>query len=385
MLNMLSWLTLIVDVSAVDPPTFIIPCSHEFSGTSKYLEWDAAASAYVTNEFELDGKVEYDLSILQLRTKQATGGAGYTVQDENMNSVNRKYEYIFNICGEILNFDTLNLMDKEHLGEYTNYTVGQKCRHDMVATKDIDGCPSNVNGEELCQGLGLGPGFQYQRSDVNQQTKCYRLGRVDKKESEYACGESGNRRDCMNWMLINKDDPTAGVILEYDGGDTCDVKDGDVNIAKARKLRLYFECDPNDVEGNIPDEELITEREVCTYDIHIASRYGCPSNCPYSDGSICNSRGYCKWDRSIASARCYCDEGYTGDSCSSKQKKSSSISAAGVSLIIISVFFVLVLGVLYFVVKQIRSLRDPSNYTMFNDGESGGNVPMATMASTAGP
>jgi len=189
----------------------------------------------------------------------------------------------------------------------------------------------------------------------------------------------------MNWLLLSKDDPTAGVILEYDGGDTCNVAEGTEWIEKPRKLRLIFECDQDDTHGNIPDEELITERELCTYDIHIASSYGCPANCPISNSRICSGRGYCKWDRSIATARCFCDEGYSGNSCSSRNKKASGLTAAGVSLVIISIFFVIVLGVLYFVVKQIHSLRDPSNYTIFNDSEGGGNVPMATMASASGP
>jgi len=190
----------------------------------------------------------------------------------------------------------------------------------------------------------------------------------------------------MSWLLISKDNPTAGVILEYDGGDTCTVANGHESIEKPRKLRLYFECDQGDTAGNIPDEEQIREREVCTYDIHISSSYGCPANCPISHGSICNGRGYCKWDRSITTARCFCDEGYTGNSCATRIKASSSLTAAGVSLIIISIFFVIVLAVLYFVVKQIRSLRDPSNYTIFNDNEDGGgNVPMATMGSHSGP
>jgi len=348
---MFSLIVFATGVSSGDTPRLIIPCSHTFNGPTKYLEWDdSGTGVYITNEFDLSGSITYDLTHLQLRVNNALGGAGYTVKDENRNSYNRKFDYVFNICGDILNFDNLDQLDSENIGKTTNYTVGQKCRHENVPEDHFDGCPVDANGQKVCYGLGLGPAFQYQMSSTYTPTQCFRLGRSDPKDSPYACGESGNRRDCTNWMLINKDDPTAGVILEYDGGDLCSGE-------KARKLRLYFECDPNDVDGNIPNEQLISERETCTYDVHILSRYGCPSNCPIQDGKLCSANGWCGYDRTALVARCYCDQLYTGDACQTLKKKKSGMTTTEATLVVVLVLFFAVFGLLAFIVFKIRQLK----------------------------
>jgi len=347
---MLCILFFATSVSSGDIPSIITPCSHTFTGSTKYLEWDETGSgAFITKEFDLPGSITYDLTHLQLVGNMAMGGAGYTIKDENRNSYHRQFDYVFNICGDILNFNTLNNLDIENIGTSTNYSVGQKCQHDGVAEKDIDGCPVDANGDVLCEGLGLGPAFQYQLSSEYHTTECFRLGRSDTKDSPYACGDSGVRRDCMNWLLINKDDPTAGVILEYDGGDICG--------EKSRKLRLYFECDPHDAEGNIPDEELISEREICTYDMHISSRYGCPSNCPIQDGKLCSANGWCGYDKTALVARCYCDQLYEGDACERLKKKSSGMTTTEATLVVVVVLFFAVFSLLAFILFKIRQLK----------------------------
>jgi len=347
---MLSILFCATSVSSGDAPNLITPCSHTFSGSTKYLEWDDSGSgAFITKEFELPGSITYDLTHLQLLENHAMGSAGYTIKDENRNSYNRDFNYVFNICGDILSFNALDNLDTENIGTLTNYSVGQKCRHDGVAEKDRDGCPVDANGDVLCDGLGLGPAFQYQLSSEYRPTQCFRLGRSDTKDSPYACGDSGVRRDCMNWLLINKDDPTAGVILEYDGGDICG--------EKPRKLRLYFECDPNDVDGNIPDEELISEREMCTYDMHISSRYGCPSNCPIQDGYLCSGNGWCGYDRTALVARCYCDQLYEGTACENLKKKSGGMTTTEVALVVVVGLFFSVFALLAFILFKIRQLK----------------------------
>lgn len=354
---MLCVLFFATSVSSGDTPTIITPCSHTFSGPTKYLEWDdSGRGAFITKEFELPGSVTYDLSHLQLLQSNALGAAGYTIKDENKNSWNRDFDYVFNICGDILDFKTLDSLDSENIPTQTNFTVGAKCRHDGVTGDDLDGCPVNVNGDAMCQGLGLGPAFQYQLSAPYHKTQCFRLGRTDTKDSPNACGDSGVRRDCMNWLLMDKEDPTAGVILEYDGGDIC--------VNKSRKLRLYFECDPHDVDGNIPDEELISERESCTYDMHITSRYGCPLNCPLQDGTLCSGQGWCGYDKTALKARCYCDQLYEGPACERLKKKSGGMTTTEATLVVVVVLFFAVFGLLAFILLKIRQLKG-NDFTSF--------------------
>jgi len=358
---------------AHDPPR-MLSCSHVFQGDASYLEWSdssgtGSGGSYMRATTKLEGSVTYDLAPLTIAAHSALGSAGYIVEDEeNANGrANHQYHYIFNICGDILNFNQLNVMDNDNLGRWTNYTVGQKCRHDsnVMADHAWDGCPLDSNGEEKCD-MYLGPAFQYQMSDENQETKCYRLGRTQtKSDGSLACGSDGLREDCMQWHLLDKNDPTAGVILEYNGGDYCEINSGmstDSGVKKPRKLRLHFECDPHDTDGNIPDEEMISERETCAYDIHLKSRHGCPSDCPISNGKLCGGNGWCGYDRTLHHPRCYCDSLFGGDACSEGAGKSGGVTATGVTLAVVIVLFLAVTGLLGFILHKVRQIKTTGDY-----------------------
>jgi hypothetical protein len=49
------------------------------------------------------------------------------------------------------------------------------------------------------------------------------------------------------------------------------------------------------------------------------SYYGCPLECPVTSNGLCNSHGHCAWDKVNRQAYCYCNDGYYGSSCESRE------------------------------------------------------------------
>ena len=117
-------------------------------------------------------------------------------------------------------------------------------------------------------------------------------------------------------------------------------QDGEL-IATQREFRLEFEC--ADVAVAVPIHAL--EYSHCHYTVTIPSVFGCPTECPLAGMSLCNGKGHCAYDTDIQSARCFCDEGYTGDDCTltmaeteSVKQKSGSLTGLIVTLFILIIF-----------------------------------------------
>lgn len=221
-------------------------------------------------------------------------GINYHIKDIH-DVPERNFTYVFNICSDV-----------GHLPD-------PKCRKE----KDPEG--------------GLAPA--YQLSD----TQCHRL--------------AGHLVTDANWHLLDDDDPTLGIQLEYTGGEFC-------HGAKAyRSLSLRFICT---AEVGLPSFE--TERVVenkCKYSLDIETMFGCPTECSIGPNrELCSKNGFCGYDTDVGRPRCFCHSGWRLHDCSEAiPPPLKDITTLDAILIVISVLlFSLFIAAIY-VYWKVRKLR----------------------------
>lgn len=97
--------------------------------------------------------------------------------------------------------------------------------------------------------------------------------------------------------------------LTYTGGDYC--ASAGLGPVPQRSVSIFFECYDNPYN---PQQDIVLENTACQYTIRIKSRAGCPLQCRSPDnGPICGGHGICGYDATNGKARCYCNQGWTGD------------------------------------------------------------------------
>lgn len=161
------------------------------------------------------------------------------------------------------------------------------------------------------------------------QDKCHRLGDLASAST-------------VSYGLINPQDPSKGIYVQYGGGDYCNL------FSASRSLRVWIPC-TEDAE-NLPDDELVQESR-CQYEIYVPSSYGCPVQCPVvarGDGSkaLCGGHGICEFDTVIGNSRCFCNDGYTGSDCMGNLNATSGLSAVGAMLVVVCIFLAMTLAFL---------------------------------------
>lgn len=112
------------------------------------------------------------------------------------------------------------------------------------------------------------------------------------------------------WDILDKENPGAGVSLTYTRGQHC-------SSGQRRALTLNFKCSKSAGIEQI-DQNVMDESAHCKYEITIESQYACPTQCGFGGGhSLCNDHGVCGYDSDAKTARCFCNEGFTGNGCDS--------------------------------------------------------------------
>lgn len=274
-------------------------------------------------------------SSFNLQPLKLTAGF-YHVNDDRNNQGSMNYTYFFNVCNNI-DFNA------------SFFPYPRDCNTTF---------PGPGGGTEAISAPS--PAFQYANVPVPDSDKCHRLG------GDAASG--GN----IQWGLYDINNPSAGVVIQYLGGDTCPNSGG-----KRRSLKLWLNC-YND-QGSVPTDETVLESSMCTYDIFVNSALGCPAECPLvpsADGqskNLCARHGVCEYDRVLGNSRCFCNEGWAGNDCSQvAQAPPSGLSAVGGVLLGVSLLLVSTLGFLVYLWRRIRGLRlDPSAYASLRGGEEG--------------
>lgn len=265
-------------------------------------------------------------------------GQMWYLEDDRNNEGSQNYTYIFNVCDDVF------------------FPKWFPNTGDCATTYPGPGqYPSQPN-------TGNASAYQLSNFPVPNGDKCHKLGGSLRKDPTQ-----------MTWGLYDTANPATGVVVQFKGGDACP----GTFPARTRSMRLWLNC-YND-EGAIPGKETVLESETCTYDIFVNSALGCPAECPRvptADGSksyICSRHGVCDFDAEARNARCFCNEGWTGNDCSQPAGPApSGLSATGAVLLTVSLLLIGTLAFLVYLWRRIRGLRlDPSAYGSLRGGEEG--------------
>lgn len=204
----------------------------------------------------------------------------------------------------------------------------------------------------------------------------YQVTKTAASEADQICYVAGRySKDSEEWSLAVPSEPAMGVKLTYYGDYCANDAAGEPNPTQ-RVTDLIFTC--ADKASATPSTAY--EESHCHFSVTIPTWYGCPEQCPISGRRLCAGNGHCAYDTDAASARCFCDRGYTGDDCSHKggsgrSNKSATSAASTVVTVIIIILFVvsLALGVTIFVMmRQVEAYKqDASNYMSLQGGDEG--------------
>lgn len=230
-------------------------------------------------------------SHFDLRPLRMPSASSYRVRDKR--DIADNYTYVFNVCGDV---------------------------------KPPPGCEKTRNGE------GKAPAFQ-----ISSSGKCHRLGHGKDYLGEF-----------KTLSLIDKDDPTLGISMEYTGGDKCHSN----NVS--RSLKIDFYC--ADQYGEIP-ENTIGEPSACVYTTQFETIFGCPIECPFSNRMLCGENGFCGMDVDANRPRCFCNKGFYGDDCTeTSPPKVTACNGTCVSLIIVILLLTGLLVSAFIIFLKVRRL-----------------------------
>mmetsp|Transcript_20567 Transcript_20567/g.24936 ORF Transcript_20567/g.24936 Transcript_20567/m.24936 type:complete len:327 (-) Transcript_20567:768-1748(-) len=169
-----------------------------------------------------------------------------------------------------------------------------------------------------------------------------------------------------------------GVNLTYRGGDKC-------TNGEHRQFSLHVRCADAVRVKPVSVVELGKDGRPnkCHYQASVDSIAGCPTECgrgQNSEGqmSLCSGRGICGFDRGLHKARCFCDDGYQGDSCHetavppSEPSSNNGSSSGGTRTLTILLLLVVMLlfAIVVFLANQIKAYRiDAQNYMQIRGTE----------------
>ena len=255
----------------------------------------------------------FDLGDLERTGEQPV----YAVEDGDIpcttKTIEKNYTYVFNICGTI---------------DAGSMTVPSVC--------------SSMPGMSTAAAIQID---RRANSDPNDDW-CFVVGSYSEKTTQVA--------------LLDDNDPTKGVQITY-YGDYCSTP------RVQRQFKLELMC--ADKLNPVPLHAL--EYEHCVYTVTIPSVYGCPIECPVSERKLCGGNGHCAYDYDSNAARCFCNHGYSGSSCTENSSSSSKYSSAMLGLIItLFVIIGILVASVVLMIRQVAAYRDDiANYQLLKGGE----------------
>lgn len=146
---------------------------------------------------------------------------------------------------------------------------------------------------------------------------------IDRSDGFKAChviGRYDATNDDLYYKLLSEKNPALGVSMTYPLGESCP-------SGVLRSATIDVKC--SNVEALINSAQ---EPESCQYHMVMESYYGCPKECPITSNGLCNSHGHCHYDDVKKTAYCYCNEGYSGSSCSSTTSDHDSYDGKSVQI-----------------------------------------------------
>lgn len=148
--------------------------------------------------------------------------------------------------------------------------------------------------------------------------------------------------------MLDSRDPTKGVSISYPSGEKC-------SSGALRTTTLDVQC--ANIKSNILSAQ---EPHVCQYHFVMESYHGCPTECPITSNGLCNSHGHCAFDNQLKAPYCYCNEGYSGASCTETSAADSGFDGETLQTRMVSalvVVTVLLVGVISFMIYKVIKLR----------------------------
>ena len=90
-----------------------------------------------------------------------------------------------------------------------------------------------------------------------------------------------------------------------------------------------------------------------------------------SEIKLCGGNGHCAYDYDNNAARCFCNHGYSGSSCTENSSSSSKYSSAMLGLIItLFVIIGILVASVVLMIRQVAAYRDDiANYQLLKGGE----------------
>lgn len=208
---------------------------------------------------------------------------------------------------------------------------------------------------DVCSPMQMGAALQYIDRDDGYQ-ECNVIGHYDPL------------RDDTYFKLLDIEDPSKGISMTYLFGHRC--PDGNLRSAT---INIY--CDGVDMVIDSADEPT-----TCNYHLNTRSQHGCPLECPITSNGLCNAHGHCAFDKNTGKPHCYCNEGYTGNSCEPISTSSNTGSISGhsvqvgflIALVIMVVVLLATVGYLAYRIVEFRKDQNNSYSALFNDASSHG-------------
>lgn len=163
--------------------------------------------------------------------------------------------------------------------------------------------------------------------------------------------------------LLDLSDPSAGIQLEYEGGEKC-------THGGFRTFNIDMPC----ADRLNPRPSSAYELKHCAYTSTLPSIYGCPLECPVADRRLCGGHGLCKYDEDEAAARCFCFDGWKGKDCNDKKGDSSddlnySPALLGLIVTLFVIIGFLVAGIVM-LIRQVQAYKeDVTHYQMLGGGD----------------
>jgi len=239
----------------------------------------------------------------------------YTVEDGDIpctTKIEQNYTYVFNVCGLVSN-----------------------------------GLPKNCDS---VLEINSGGAIQIDRrgSETTGDDYCYLVGKYSEESTKLS--------------LLNPEDPTAGIQMSYYGS-YC-------NNGIQRQFNIQMPC----ANRLSPVPTHAQELSPCVYTIQMPSVYGCPLECGIANRQLCGGNGHCAYDGDKVAAKCFCNNGYTGNDCSQKTS-SQSLNYSPALLGLIITLFIIIVGLggsIVYMVRQISAYKeDMANYAALQSNAMG--------------